>query len=164
MTGAHTMNTRWIARFCSAGLTVALAAGCGGQKNATWQRPKVVPAGGVVRFRGQPLDGALVTFVSQTVSASGRTDAEGRFTLTTFEAGDGAVPGKHTVCVSKVQLPDSAPDKSAAPVWRPGRTPRSSEPRQLIPKRYADPATSGLTADVAEGGNTGIVITITDTR
>jgi hypothetical protein len=147
-------------RLLSAGpvvLALAMATGCG-DRRASNARPKVVSAGGVVRLEGRPLEGALVTFTNATLSASGRTDAEGRFTLTTYESGDGAAPGKHTVTVSKVQLPER--DPAAVPMRRTAGMPPSPQARSLIPSRYADPATSGLSADVGDGGSTDIVIEI----
>jgi hypothetical protein len=151
------MNAHGSFRACVTVLGLAAAAGCAADANPKWQRPRVVHAGGVVRFNGQPLEGALVTLTSPalSVSATGRTDAEGKFLLTTFEPGDGAVPGKHKVSVSKVQAPSQVVDKSAAPVWRNARTP---PPRWLIPKRYGNAETSGLTVEVAEGGNTDIIL------
>jgi hypothetical protein len=153
------MNAHRSFRACVTVLGLA-AAGCAADANPKWQRPRVAHAGGVVRFNGRPLEGGLVTFTNPTlgVSATGRTDAEGRFTLTTFAAGDGAVPGKHTVSVSKVQTPSPVVDKSAAPVWRNARTPPPPQPRWLIPRRYGNAETSGLTAEVSESGNSDIIL------
>jgi hypothetical protein len=143
-------------------LSVAAAAGCAGEKR--WERPKVVRASGVVRYQGKPLEGAQVTFThtTTTISALGHTDAEGRFTLTTFELDDGAVPGKHQVAVSKVQLvgraaasTDRAVREKTVPVRRASAPP---EWRWLIPTRYGNPDTSGLTAEVPESGTTEIVL------
>ena len=69
--------------------------GCSANHNQD-HRPKLVPVHGVVLFNGKPLEGAGVTFTNSTagVTAYGQTDAEGKFTLTTFTAGDGAAPGR----------------------------------------------------------------------
>jgi hypothetical protein len=151
------MNARRIVHVSLAIVGLAAAAGCSGRKTE-WQRPKVVPAGGMVRYQGKPLEGALVTFSNsaQGLSASGRTDAQGKFTLTSFEEGDGALPGKHVVTVSKVQMPPT-PDRSAPPRRGSARSPEM-QPRWLIPQRYSNPATSGLTAEVGENGSTEIVL------
>jgi hypothetical protein len=153
------MNANRFVRSCAAVLGLAAIAGCAGDR-PKWQRPKPFPAGGVVRLNGQPLEGALVTFTNATlgVSATGRTDAEGKFILTTFEQGDGAVPGKYKVAVSKVIAPAGLVDKHAAPVMRNARAPAAPQPRWLIPKRYGNAETSGLTAEVAEGGSGEIVL------
>jgi hypothetical protein len=153
------MSTHRLFWPCVALLCLGLAAGCGADAKPAW-RPTVVPAGGVVRFQGHPLEGALVTFSNAKLgaSASGRTDAEGKFTLTTFESADGAVPGKNMVSVSKVQTPDQVVDKSSAPMVRNARTGPPRQNRWLIPKRYGNASTSGLTVDVGESGSTDIVL------
>ena len=77
-------------------LLVTLAgSGCG--------RPELVPISGTVLFQGQPVDGANVSLYTPGAArnASGMTDSAGRFTLTTFEPGDGAIPGEHKILVCK---------------------------------------------------------------
>jgi hypothetical protein len=137
--------------------------GCSGEKK--WERPKLVRASGVARYNGQPLEGAYVTLTNPTtgLSAYGRTDAEGKFTLSSFEPGDGAAPGKYQVSVSKVQLagPATAPVdrahlENAPPPVRRGSAP--PEWRWLIPKRYGSEATSGLTVEVPESGSDTLAI------
>jgi hypothetical protein len=154
------MNALRISRCCWPVLAVLIALGCAAEKKPGWQRPKVVHANGVVRYQGQPLEGALVTFTNekQSTSAFGRTDAEGKFTLTTFKQGDGVVPGAQAVAVSKVQMPNQLIDKSAAPSWRKASTPAQPQPRWLIPKRYGNPATSQLSVDVSENGTSEIML------
>lgn len=153
------MNSHRFSFAALIGLCLA-SAGCAGDKKPQWQRPRVVHAGGLVLFQGQPLEGALVTFTNDELSASafGRTDAQGRFTLTTFELGDGAVAGKHSVSVSKVQVANQVVDKSAAPTWRNAHTSSQPQPRWLIPRRYGNPTTSGLTAQVPENGSSEIYL------
>jgi hypothetical protein len=143
-------------------LLLALAAmtllgGCAKDK---WQsqRPKVVHAGGQVLYKGQPLEGAHVTFASSVanVSAFGRTDAEGRFRLTTFEPNDGAVPGPQRISVSKVKLInplDPALDRTTTTA----KLPRT-ERRWLIPEHYGDVQTSTLTFDIPDAGKDDIVL------
>jgi len=65
----------------------------------------------------------------------------GRYELTTFRAGDGAMPGKHVVTIHSFRPdPNADPELDLVkPVW-------------LIPSRYGDPATSGLSADVPAAG------------
>jgi hypothetical protein len=73
---------------------VLLAVGCGGPG-------KPVKVEGIVTLDGKPLPGATVTFapVGGGRSASGRTDADGSFRLTTFRTDDGALPGEYKVMV-----------------------------------------------------------------
>src|SRR5947209_5598292 len=141
-------------------LTVTAAGGCSVEPVS--QRPKVVPARGVVRFNGKPLDGARVTFAHVTagVSAYAVTDAEGKFTLTTFQPGDGAAPGKYQVAVIKAQEPERHGAKDAPPIFRSGGAPHA---RALIPQKYGNLTTSGLTAEVAENRDNDIVLELKGT-
>ena len=65
----------------------------------------LVKVTGTVTYQSKPVDGATVTFspVSGGRAAGGRTDAGGKFQLTTLNAGDGAPPGKYKVAVSKTE-------------------------------------------------------------
>jgi hypothetical protein len=143
------------------GLVIAFAVlaivGCAKDK-WTSQRPKVVRASGRVVYNGQPLEGAHVTFTNPAakVSAFGRTDADGKFTLTTYEPNDGAVPGSQQVSVSKVKLInplDPAIDRTTTTAKLP-----KTERRWLIPQRYGSMQTSGLSVDIPESGKDGIVL------
>ncbi len=56
--------------------------------------PKMAKVGGTVTLNGEPLEGAVVVFAAKIKTghaALGRTDEQGRYVLTTFEEGDGAV-------------------------------------------------------------------------
>jgi hypothetical protein len=146
-------------RFCRIALIVLAVPAAGGcsAKHYQDQRPKLVPVHGVVRFNGKPLDGARVTFTNTAagISAYGLTDAAGKFTLTTFEPGDGAAPGHYQIAVTKALETGHPTAKDAPPIFRPGGAPR---PRWLIPQKYGNLATSKLSAEVAEGGNDEIVV------
>jgi len=84
---------------CSAHALLFFAVGCGSGVEV----PDLVPVTGKVLLKGQPLEGAVVSFESATSGMStGATDAEGRFELTYTGTNKGAVVGKHTVRVSKM--------------------------------------------------------------
>jgi len=83
------------------GLAAALVLagfGCGSQG-------KPVKFEGLVLLDDKPLAGAAVQFIpavdGQGQPAVGVTNQEGVFHLTTFAAGDGAIPGNYKVTVSK---------------------------------------------------------------
>jgi hypothetical protein len=64
-------------------------------------RPTRVPIAGTVLVDGKPLTVGDVKFVPQGARPSaGRIGADGRFRLTCYDGGDGAVLGKHRVQVS----------------------------------------------------------------
>ncbi|MFV0444043.1 MAG: carboxypeptidase regulatory-like domain-containing protein [Planctomycetaceae bacterium] len=80
---------------------IALLSGCGGGSDPTL--PTLVPVTGVVLQQGQPLTGAIVTFEPLAGSlSSGATNEEGRFELQYSADLLGAVPGMHTVRISKM--------------------------------------------------------------
>lgn len=88
-------------------VTSLWATGCGGGG----EQYDVVPVSGVVTCQGEPVVGGVVNFTPQPAKdkdrAAGRpgrvalgvTDENGRFELTTYENGDGAIIGRHTVTV-----------------------------------------------------------------
>lgn len=139
---------RWFpsaAATCSLAVLL-LAAGCGGKGP---DRPPTHAAGGTVLLEGQPVAGAHVTY--QLVSdpsriAYGTTDDKGAFSLTTFEAGDGAVAGDYLVKVMKLE---SAPAADQGNIPPGGPTAPPPAPKSLIPPRYAKFETSDLKATVA---------------
>jgi hypothetical protein len=125
---------------------LTLTAGCGSG------RPKCVVVGGVVTYRGKPLEGATVVFISATSRpATGSTDAQGRFTLQTFSAGDGVVLGDHVVCVTKTIVDPTITEKTPYP-----RT------TSLLPSRYGTPLKSPLKATVTAGGPNDFHFDLTD--
>lgn len=124
----------------------AMVIGCGGPE-ANPNRPATVDVSGTVTYKGQPVEGATVTFLPQKPGepgASGRTDASGKFGLTAFEPGDGAVPGSYLVTVVKTEAQGGGEvqEDSDAPVVA---------PKSVLPEKYNNPQGSGLTAEVKEG-------------
>jgi hypothetical protein len=75
------------------------SAGCGGGS-------KPVKVEGTVTLDGKPLPRATVSFmpVGEGRAASGETDADGIFRLTTFRTNDGALPGEYKVIVTVTEL------------------------------------------------------------
>jgi Carboxypeptidase regulatory-like domain len=156
------MNPR---RFLPTITSVVVSLGlCGcSSDNSTSSRPRVVPVSGRVLANGQPLVGAHVTFTNMQAnrSAYAKTDAEGKFTLTTFKPNDGAVPGKQQISVSKLESLNPA----NAGVDRSTTTNAAPSParRWLIPRHYGDIKTSGLTADIPEEGMSDLVVELRGT-
>jgi len=149
----------------SSALACALLAGCGGGgEEAPTNRLPVYPVSGTVKFNGQPVAGADVTFVStdKDKSAFGRTDEQGNFQLTTYSANDGAVEGKHTVVV--VKGAPAAPTNQIEPEdprYDPIAITRipPPKPKSEFPEKYSDPKKSDLIAVVnPDNTNTGMVL------
>lgn len=125
--------------------------GCFGSKPVDPSRAKVVPAGGVVTYQGKPVEGADVTFINRTAgtTGTGRTDAAGRFVLTTYEPKDGVAPGEQVVTIRRVEIVDNTPkdvDVSAGGKAVPPTV------TWLVPQKFSDASRSGLKASVTEQG------------
>jgi hypothetical protein len=122
------------------GLALVTALGCGGGK---------APVSGQVTMNGKALANATVSFqpiapsgsVDAAPGSTGKTDADGRYTLQTTTGQNGAWVGEHRVRIS-VQTADAEDND------RRGR-PRQKE---LVPKRYNEE--SELTFKVPPGGTT----------
>lgn len=80
-------------------LLILASCGCGG-KDAP------VKVEGTVTLDGKPLEGAVVAFVPVSEGlrqAVGTTGSDGSFRLTTFNFGDGALPGEYKITITKQQ-------------------------------------------------------------
>jgi hypothetical protein len=114
-------------------MLLALLVGCGS---------KTAPVNGRVKFKDgsdvSVLKGYMVSFEPEAdrISGSGEIDSSGKFSITTFSADDGAIPGRHRVAISP---PDPIPD--------------APPPKPVLPQKYRDFGTSGLIADIKPGTN-----------
>jgi len=141
-------------------MATLLITGCG--KTAA-NRPKTVKVNGVVLYNGQPVEGALVMLVSTDPNgrgAVGKTDASGKFTLTTFDPGDGAIPGTYNVAISKTILEGEPPPEN--PQNTGGVEPDKRVSKDLLPPKYKVAATSGLKAEIKEPGPVELKFELTD--
>ena len=124
-------------------------------------KPPTYAVTGTVTLRGQPLAGAAVTFVptgQDGEAASAITDADGKYELTTWDAGDGARPGQYRVKVSKQE--QTAVDSSKMvqnlsyeeeqKIYDPNNPKPAPPPKSLIPSKFENDETSGLTHTVAD--------------
>ena len=146
---------------------VALLGGCGEGG------PTLYPAGGTVTYKGKALDGATVTFRCDEANtvATGKTDAQGRFELSTYKSGEGAVAGKHAVTVSKVKAsaqsgpaPGEMPkdEKSMDDIMAGGLPPELKPPESEIPEKYADVAQPSFEFTVSPEAANDFKIELTD--
>lgn len=145
-------------------IVVSLCGGCG-RRSAT--RPvRTFPARATVVLDGAPVAGAAVFFspTSDGFAAYGVCDGHGVAQMTTFSPGDGAASGVYNVKVSKdeatrnptINLPDPETDpdgyeRAHAKMVAEGKA--LFDVTNLIPEKYRDYATSGLTADVLPQDN-----------
>jgi hypothetical protein len=126
-----------------AGMLTSCAMGCGGN-----ERRSVVPASGIVRIDGRPQRKLSVLFFpAGGRPAGGVTDAEGRFRLTTFEPGDGALIGEHAVTISPIEDPPIYMPQDKSKV-----TPAVKVTFPTIPAKYFERATTDLKQTVTAAG------------
>jgi hypothetical protein len=118
------------------GLLIGLLVTCGCSPQGGAPTAKV---SGVLTRKGSPVPNASVTFTPETGRpANGVTDAQGKFTLSTFATNDGAVPGTHRVSVASMDIPPMPGTPEA----------RSGTAQSQIPPKYTSPETSGFVAEV----------------
>jgi hypothetical protein len=99
-------------------------------------RPERVPVSGKVLIDGKPLEtGNIRVYAAANRAASGRIEPDGSFKLSTYELGDGVVPGTHAVSVTGAKL----------------LNPKTM--RWYAPKKFSSAETSGLTLEVTEATN-----------
>ncbi len=129
-------------------LTVVLAtfsivsSGCGNGA----KMEKVVPASGVLKFQGKPLEGYKLTFepTGERQSATAISDAEGKFVLGTNRPGDGAATGKHKVAVVFMsEIVEGEPGREVI---------KTISPKYKVPKSYEDSKASGLEIEIPTSG------------
>lgn len=128
--------------------------GCGGDPYT------LAPVAGVVTIDGEPAAAVMVTFVGEGMTGVGRTDTSGRYRLER-----GAVVGANTVYLSKFVGGGASgdgldPGQLEAMAAAQGG-PRAGGPRQVIPRRYSDPALTELQVDVPAGGTDAANFTLT---
>lgn len=129
-------------------------AGC----NATSDAPATFPVTGVVTLDGQPVAGADVSFLpaagdAEAAPAQAVTDDAGRFEVATlFDQGrtsqPGMRPGSYAVQITKIERPPPAAGLSQAP-------------KNVLPRKYASTATSGLNATVTADGENEFAFALT---
>jgi hypothetical protein len=156
---------------------VAAVLGCGDSSGLA----KRYPVSGTVKYNGKPLERGTISFVPADGKgrAAGGTITDGRYSLTTQDQDDGAIPGKYKVGVvakeadpSKVDLKikkgregtaTEAEKKAMAAVFPQKVAARAAAAaKNLIPAKYSSPETSGLAVEVKEQSNTGINFELKD--
>jgi len=141
------LNAR-VLRFVQATILFGTGAliGCIGSADG----PSVAPVSGMLTVGGKPRADVSVVFQPEAGGrpAQGVTDAEGRFTLSTFNTGDGAIVGTHNVGLGAGGTDDAAPPMPGFP----GFDEWQKKQREKIDPKYADPKKSGLVYTVPSEG------------
>lgn len=110
-----------------------IVAGCGSSSSAN--KLKTYKVTGKVSLSGSAVSGAVITFspiADGKPPAAGVSDAQGMYTLTTYDSGDGAPEGEYRVMVYKPSEDGgtgAAPASSSAPAHDPtGKQGKSAPP------------------------------------
>jgi hypothetical protein len=136
------------------------ASGCG-------SHPSLGMVSGTVTFKGHPLDrGAIVFEVAGSRPATGKVVAGRICEVTTFEPNDGVPQGTARIAVfaTQARAEESRTNETETSARPPLGLPRDymgMNQKPLIPLRYSDPASSGLSCKIAKGTNV-IQLDLTD--
>jgi hypothetical protein len=124
-------------------IVLSLAALCSACSSG---RKPMHPVRGQVLLEGKPVSGALVTFypvggTPEDPRPSGQTNEQGYFILTSYAGADGAPEGEYGVAVTCFRS------------FTVGKAEGDETTHNVLPARYAAPATSQLKATVSKGRN-----------
>lgn len=129
-------SARW------AWFVLAMATALSGCSKPQQPWEKVYPAGGVVKYRGQPLSGAVITLIPEdadfpsSVRPTAITDEDGAFEVGTYSVADGAPAGDYKVLVLHYPVEGSAENPHAGP--------------NDLPPMYAKVETTNLRISIGE--------------
>lgn len=126
-----------IGALVSIGALFLAGTGCGDGRP---KKPPVAVVKGKVELDGKPLQSGSVTTSVESGRGALGSITNGQFELSTYGTNDGAILGKHQVAVTAREKGEEGPEA------KPGKL--------LVPERYTNPQTSGLTIEVKDGENT----------
>jgi hypothetical protein len=135
-------------------LLVTTFTGCGGDNKFP-----VARVSGVVTYKGKPIaGGGTISFTPEGPgkAAGGMIGPDGKYTLTTFHEGDGALIGKHRVQIRQNTTLEPAVWPAVPEGQEPPRDFKPIKPEVKVPEADRIPAiyasnTSPLTANVETG-------------
>jgi hypothetical protein len=123
---------------CFSTTLAGLLVGCGSGEDP---HPATVSVQGKVTYQGQPVPKGTITFQpAGGRPAVGEIKPDGTYRLSTFGEMDGAIPGAH-----KVMILANTGDPTKMP-----SSPGYVVPKDLVPRKYASPETSGLEVNVSK--------------
>lgn len=142
---------------CGIACSALLVLGCGGPSDA----PEVAPVSGTLTVKGQPKGDLNVVFYPESGGrpATGITAADGTFTLTTLNTGDGAPVGTCKVAVTGGATEAIGETGPPMPGME-GYAEYMKAQAEAIDPKYSDPAKSGLVYTVPEDGLDNVEIKI----
>ena len=122
---------------------LCILAGCGKSY------PEYFPVTGQVYYRDKPLTTGVIMFQPPSgPPATAQIQPDGSFTLITHGRADGAMPGLNQVRITSREMKADAAEMALG--------------KYLIPERYSQFSTSGLSAEVKAGENDPFEFRLTD--
>ena len=122
-------------------------AGCGSTSSVS----------GTVTLDGKPLADATVQFVPDGAGkdATGQTDKNGYFSMSTFNPGDGVVAGKYKVVISPPlgEVDKTVHANSGDAMNAPPKAPAKKAAGTKFPEKYTRPDQTPLTQEVPTKGS-----------
>ena len=136
---------------CFVALSFLALVGCGGGPD---DAVELAPVSGIVTVKGQPKADLNVTFYPESGGrpATGITGPDGKFTLSTYNTGDGAPVGTNKAAITGGSTdaqygPDGPPQPG-----QPGYEAWMAQQTSKVDAKYADPEKSGLVYTVTADG------------
>jgi hypothetical protein len=127
-------------------LAWAASSGCGGGDEG---RVPTVRVSGTLTVDGKPVSKGTVHFVPEKGRPATGIVEDGKFTLTTYNDGDGAIPGKNRVSVEVVQ---EVPTKDG-----------DTTSKSVIAAKFMNPDDSGIQLEIRPAGYSNLQINIAGT-
>ena len=119
------------------------AVGCGNPHEL-----EVAPVQGTITYEGKPVTQGFVVFVPQKGKrATSPIDSTGHFSLSTYAENDGAIVGSHKVGIVAFE------NMEQYYLAQYSDTGNYKMPPEIIPKKFGDPFSSGLTFAVESGSS-----------
>ncbi|WP_237722821.1 carboxypeptidase-like regulatory domain-containing protein [Singulisphaera acidiphila] len=136
-------------------VVLAVVSGCAGSDvEETADGPdfsNLVPVSGVVTLNGEPLAGAVVTFLPPQWSPGvGETNAKGEYSVSS-SGRPGISPGEYKVAISLLLSAEGEP-QGLGPRSSLAQPPGMLTSKEMLPREYADLGTSKLTAKISPKG------------
>lgn len=119
-------------------LALVLCVGCSG---------KVKVSGKVTFPDGSPLTTGTINFSNETTMARGSVNEKGEYIISSEGKRDGLKPGNYEICITQAVGFEASAENSGQEI---AGTPTAhlAAPVQLIDRKFEDPSTSGLKAEV----------------
>lgn len=117
------------------------------------------PVTGTITQAGKPVAEADIIFVPSGaggLAAFGKSDSQGKFEMRTFEPGDGVATGAYKVKITKLEKGNEtdstvySDSEAEQETYNPEDGDLIVAPKNLLPKKYADHNSSGITHTVAD--------------